>query len=288
MQALSGGTAFITGGAGGIGLALAADLLGRGMKVAIADLPSPRLADALESLSGAGEAMAVELDVRDAAAWEASKARVEATLGPVRFLVSNAGVGGSCPVAEEDPARWKAILDVNCFGAFLGCRTFLPAMLEAATPGHILLVASLAGLHPTPTLSAYTASKYGLVGLADTLRGELAGTQVGVSVAYPGGVQTAFTANSAEAFARDGLVQRRTTDTSAILRQGLPAAELAKRLVDAVVAGDYHIFSHGGWGDRLARHFGERLTAYGEEARYSRSDDTAHLDDQVNKGLSQG
>lgn len=284
MQDFTGKVALITGGGGGIGGSLGRALAQRGMKVALADRDIDRAAVNAASL-GTADTLALELDVRDPDSWSAARSQVEASLGPVALLVNNAGIGSSGPVAEEDPLRWKAVLEVNAYGSFLGSRTFLPSMLESGAPSHILFVASLAGLHPTPTLSAYTASKYAVVGLAECLRGELAGTNVGVSVAYPGGVQTEFSANSAANLAVDGLTKRSTTDTSAILRQGMHPDALAAVIAQGIAAGDFHIFSHGGWRERLETHFGGRLEAYGEESRFKSADDAAILVEAVNRGL---
>jgi NAD(P)-dependent dehydrogenase (short-subunit alcohol dehydrogenase family) len=281
---LTGKTAFITGGGGGIGRAVMRALIAEGMTVAIADLSGKRLAAA--SAESGGKALPVTLDVRDAEQWEIAAAEAEDRLGPVSLLVNGAGIGGGKPVAEDDPARWKLVMEVNAFGTFLGCRTFLPRMLAREGESVIVNIASLAGLYASPTMSSYNASKHAVVGLSDTLRGELAGTGVQLSIAYPGAIRTGFVDNSAEVIADKAGVGERPRGVSGLLDNGMDPDLFARTLIAGIRDGDYHIFSHGGWSDRLTAHFADRLNAYGDESRFEGADDNDELDRQVSAILA--
>src|SRR5690606_6755953 len=183
MKKLQGKAALITGGAGGIGLGMAIAFAKAGMSLALADVDSGRLAPAVDAIRALGvDAMPVTLDVTDYAAWQQAVDAVENQLGPVALLCNNAGLGGSAKLAEDEPRRWKMIIEVNLIGAFYGCRTLLPRMLARGQPAHIVNTASFSGLRSNPGMSAYDASKHGLVGMSDSLRGELRGTCVGLSV----------------------------------------------------------------------------------------------------------
>ena len=280
LESLADKVALVTGGAGGIGLAIAQSLAAQGARVAIADIAEDRLQAAL---AGSGGLSGVALDVTQAEDWRRAVDEVEARLGPISLLVNNAGVGGGKPVGFDDPARWSLVLAVNVFGPFLGCNTLIPKMLERGTPAHIVNVASLAGLYAAPTMSSYNASKHALVGLTDTLRGELAGSNIGVSLVYPAAVKTNFIGNSRALFAqRTGLADAGPT-VQGLLDHGMAPDDLALLVVRAILRGDYHVFTHGGWKDRLVSHFAERVAAYGEDEDYAAVQTAAALDSEVAK-----
>lgn len=280
MSARGSGHAFITGGAGGIGLAIARELAAGGMTVTLADLDPDRLASAVAQ---GGPALRGEiLDVTDEAGWIRAVESAEAAAGPVRVLVCSAGTGGGGLVGSEDARRWKLTLEINTFGTFLGANLLVPRMRATGEPCHIAMIASLAGLHCQPAMSAYNASKHAVVGLADTMRLELAGSNVGVSVVYPGAVNTGFIVNRAALVERKlGIREAGGTDMSQVLASGMDPAALARIVVEGIRRGDYHIHTHGGWRATLESHFNDKLAGYGDESRFAESQDMVQLGETV-------
>jgi NAD(P)-dependent dehydrogenase (short-subunit alcohol dehydrogenase family) len=182
---LQGKVALVTGGAGGIGQAIGAALAAEGAKVALAG----RNLEALRTVSLPGSShLSVALDVRDAAAWERAVAEVVGKLGGLDLLVHNAGILEVGTLEALSPASLQAIVDTNLTGALLGTRAALPAL--RASRGAIVHVASLGGLVPMPFETAYAATKAGLRQLSFSLRAELAGAGVAVSVVSPDAVDT--------------------------------------------------------------------------------------------------
>lgn len=204
MKIETGQVAVITGGASGIGFALAQALLARGMQIALVDIEAPALEAAAKELGeelGAqqpgGNVAAFTADVSDAATMTALANEVASRFGGVDLLVNNAGVGGLLgPIWDSHPNDWPWVFGVNVFGVVNGLRAFLPGMLarERAghSAGHVLNVASLAGLTAPPFLTAYTASKHAVVGLSESLAQELAIVQsrIRVSTVCPGVVRS--------------------------------------------------------------------------------------------------
>jgi NAD(P)-dependent dehydrogenase (short-subunit alcohol dehydrogenase family) len=282
---LAGRAAFVTGGAGGIGFAIAAALADEGMRVTIADVATDRLGDAV-SRSG-GRFAAQRLDVTDETSWREAIDAAEQALGAISMLVNSAGIGGGAAVGADAPARWKLVQEVNALGPFLGANLLIPRMRELESAAHIVNVASLAGLCATPSMSAYNASKYALVGLTDTLRGELAGSNIGVSLVYPGTVRTDFIANAQNIIADRTNIAPRPSGTENLLAKGMAPEEFARLVVAGVKAGDYHIFTHGGWGARLAAHFDDRMAAYGDESRFEGGQDLTELDRAIGAIMDQ-
>src|SRR5512137_985141 len=185
-KTLQGKVALVTGGAGGIGRAVARALAGAGARVVLAG----RDVAALRAVELPGPpAMAVPLDVRDEAGWDRAVGAVLRDLGRLDLLVHNAGVLEVGPLEARTVEAIRSIVDTNLTGAMLGTRAALPALRESR--GAIVHVASLGGLVPMPFEAAYGATKAGLRHLSFSLRSELAGSGVTVSVVAPGSVDTA-------------------------------------------------------------------------------------------------
>lgn len=187
--------AFITGGASGLGLAIADALRARGLAITIADV----LPDLLEKASAerGNRFRGAVLDVRDREGWTRTKAAAEAELGPVDVLINNAGIApDGQEFADMKPESFDRILGINLVGVANGMFAFAGAMRERGF-GHIVNTASLAGLSvPAPGVGAYTVAKYGVVALSETAREELAPHAVGVSVLCPGFVLTGLGTNT--------------------------------------------------------------------------------------------
>jgi short-subunit dehydrogenase len=185
---LQGKVVLVTGGAGGIGQAVARALARAGARVVL----SGRREEALRSVDlgeGFSPAALIPLDVRDAVAWERAVGAVVRDLGALDVLVHNAGTLEVGPFEAQSAGQLRAILETNLLGAMLGCRAALPAL--RASRGAIVQVASLGGLVPMPFEAAYAASKAGLRQFSLSLRAELSGSGVSVSLVTPDSVDTA-------------------------------------------------------------------------------------------------
>ncbi|MEU9551228.1 SDR family oxidoreductase [Streptomyces werraensis] len=177
---LGGRTAVVTGAARGIGAALARELAGRGMRVALLGHEGDRLRQLADELPV--PALAHEVDVTDDAALEPAADAVRTGLGTPSVVVANAAVADAGLFADSDPARWRRIVDVNLTGSANTARTFLPDL--TATKGYHLQVASLAAIGAAPMMSAYCASKAGVEAFAHSLRAEVAHLGVAIGLGY--------------------------------------------------------------------------------------------------------
>jgi NAD(P)-dependent dehydrogenase (short-subunit alcohol dehydrogenase family) len=189
MQDLAGKTAFVTGGASGIGLGIAKALKRAGMKVAIADIRQDHLDEAVEEL-GPGEVLALKLDVTDRAAYAAAADAAEARFGKIHLLVNNAGIGVVGPVDSASYGDWDWSTSVNLGGVINGVVTILPRILAHGEGGHIVSTASMSGLMPHPGAVIYTTTKAAVIGMMEAMRGELEGRGVICSAFCPGAVAT--------------------------------------------------------------------------------------------------
>ena len=193
MRLESGQVAVVTGGASGIGRAMADSFAERGLTVVVADIEEQALDTAVREMTESGvTAVGAALDVTDAGAVDALAERVLTELGRVDVLCNNAGViAPRRPLWEHSDDDWRWTLGVNLLGVANGVRAFVPAMVEAGR-GHVVNTASMAGLTPIAGggNGAYSASKHAVVGLSETLRVELdeVAPEVGVTVLCPGPV----------------------------------------------------------------------------------------------------
>lgn len=257
MKTFRDSTVLITGGSSGIGLALAHVLIQQGARVAIIGTDANKLARAAVSLGCDGTTLATaQLDVSDERAWPAVVARLETQLGPIDSVFLNAGVGtGSTPIESGPSSIWRWIWEVNVLGTVYGLRCCLPGMKSRGHPGHILITSSIAALVTPPGLGPYSASKAALLALAETLRAELAGTSLGVSVLIPAAVRTDFSATSARLAPTDFKDEHAAQVFDKIdemLQQGLPPLDVANFVMARISAGAFYICTHPDFRERIA------------------------------------
>ena len=183
-------TAIVTGGASGIGRALARELAKRGCEVVLADRQI-RLAEevALEICASGGKARAWEVDVTDYSAVEQLVLETTARTGRLDYIVNNAGIGFGGNVRDYSIKDWNQIVDVNLRGVINGVQAAYQIMINQGF-GHIVNTASMAGLIPSPGVVAYATTKHAVVGLSKSLRAEAASAAVYVSVLCPGVIRT--------------------------------------------------------------------------------------------------
>jgi short-subunit dehydrogenase len=192
MRTLRGTTALVTGAGSGIGRAIAHALAAAGSKVHAVDIDLARArAVAAEIVAAGGAAEAHAVDVADPAGVAALGDALRASGEQTGIVVNCAGILVTGPAEQIDLAEWKRVFDVNLFGAVHTIRVFAPAMLARGS-GHIVNVASLAGLVPFPFVAPYVASKHALVGLSLATGMELAHRGVAVTAVCPGAVRTAL------------------------------------------------------------------------------------------------
>jgi len=195
---VKGRTAFITGGANGIGLGIARSFARAGAKLALADIDVAALARAKDELGQITQVETYQLDVRDRDAFAKVAESIESVMGPVTLLFNNAGVAAGAPPAALTFDLWDFGIGINLYGVINGIQTFLPKMIASGQGGHIVNTASGAGLAAVTT-TLYTTAKFAVVGMSESLNNELKPANIGVSVLCPGTVATDIVNRTASA-----------------------------------------------------------------------------------------
>ncbi len=189
---LKGRNAVVTGGAQGIGYAVAERLLASGARVALWDRDQALAEKAAASLSPNGSAIAVIVDQSNPAQVEAAAQQTLAAFGTIDILVNNAGIAGpNHPVADYPIESWEQVINIDLNGVFYCCRAVVPSMKQNGY-GRILNVASIAGKEGNPNASAYSAAKAGVIALTKSLGKELAGQNIAVNCVTPAAAKTAI------------------------------------------------------------------------------------------------
>jgi NAD(P)-dependent dehydrogenase (short-subunit alcohol dehydrogenase family) len=233
MTTVTDKVAFITGGASGIGLGIAEALGSAGARVAIADIEQAALDRAVGTLAERGvDALAIRLDVTDRAAFARARDHVIASLGAVHLLFNNAGVNVAAPIDEVSFADWDWVLGVNLGGVVNGVMTFLPELKRHPGAAHIVNTASVGGLVGMRNLGIYNTSKFGVVGLSEALRADLAPHRIQVSVLCPGVVATALGTSERN---RPGHVPAAAAGSGGPAPAAAPAAGMDARTLGAIV-----------------------------------------------------
>jgi NAD(P)-dependent dehydrogenase (short-subunit alcohol dehydrogenase family) len=254
MRELAGRTAFVTGGASGIGLALGRAFAQAGMKVMLADIETDALAAAVETLrDSAPDISGVVCDVADPVSVErAARAACEA-FGNVHVVCNNAGVAAAGGIDNISLDNWRWVLDVNLMGVLHGIRSFLPHIRSHGEGGHIVNTASMAGMSSGLGFSPYVASKFAVVGLSEGLATQLKPFGIGVSVLCPGFVRTRIGESGRNRPERYGATQ--TPDPASPaglllahiaerLQSGLDPSQIAARVLAAIRGDELYVFTH--------------------------------------------
>lgn len=190
MQNLAGKTAFVTGGASGIGLGIAKALLGAGMNVVIADIRDDHLAEGSAELNGGDRVLAIKLDVTDRADFARAADATIAKFGKLHVLCNNAGVAVVGPTELATFADWDWVMNVNVGGAINGVITMLPHILSHGEGGHFVNTCSMSGIVPVGGTTIYSTGKAALVTMMECMRPELEPRGVICSAFCPGAVQS--------------------------------------------------------------------------------------------------
>jgi NAD(P)-dependent dehydrogenase (short-subunit alcohol dehydrogenase family) len=278
MRELAGKTAFVTGGASGIGLALGRAFAAAGVNVMLADIEADALAAAVESLREVGaEVRGVVCDVADAVSVEHAAAAAFAAFGHVHVVCNNAGVGGGGGIDDISPDIWRWVLDVNVMGVVHGIRSFLPHLRAHGEGGHIVNTASMAGMNSGLGFSPYSASKFAVVNMSEGLATRLRPFGIGVTVVCPGFVRTRIweswrnrqerygPARPPDPASAQGKLLARLAEFG---RSGLDPAEVATKVIAGIRADELYVFTHAGadWRAEVAERFDGILAAMDKAA----------------------
>ena len=278
MQDLAGKTAFVTGGASGIGLALGRAFAAAGMRVMLADVEAAALDAAVASFAGEGPegrgaVRGVVCDVADPDSLDGAAAAAFAAFGKVHVVCNNAGVGGGGGIDDISLASWRWVLDVNLMGVLNGVRSFLPHLRGHGEGGHFVNTASMAGMLGRDLgFSAYTASKFAVVGMSEGLAGELKPLGIGVSVLCPAWVRTRITESARNRPERYGTAAPAdpanpiAARVAELVRTGVDPAFVAANVLRAIRNDELYVFTHPEFRDRLEARFTAILAAFPKPA----------------------
>jgi NAD(P)-dependent dehydrogenase (short-subunit alcohol dehydrogenase family) len=267
----AGRTAFVTGGANGVGIGIVRGLLAEGCKVAIADIRQDSIDAALASLDNR-EVMGVRLDVMDRAGFAAAADEVEAAFGPVSLLFNNAGVNLFQTIEDSTYDDWDWVLGVNLGGVINGVMTFAPRMKARSLAGevaggHIVNTASMASFMGSGAPGIYNTAKFAVRGLSYSLRHSMYQYGIGVSVVHPGLVKSYIYAS--DDVRPEGLKgAMRPVDEAAVERLaglhefGMEPDTIGARILDGIRENRANIFTHPDHKEELEELFAEILADY--------------------------
>lgn len=254
MKNVAGKTAFVTGGASGMGLAMVRSFAGAGMKVAVADIEAEPLRAVVEEFEETNASViGLQVDVSDLESVTEGAAKTKEAFGNIHVLVNNAGIVTGGPFAEAEPNDWRWTMNVNLDGVYNGLHAFLGDMIAHNEGGHVVNTASLAGHLAVPRLGIYGASKFAVVGLSETLRAELLEHGIGVSVLCPGVVNTnIFTASrnrpSSLPAAQEMSFERADVDSETVennvMRNIIEPDVVGDMVLHAIQDDQFYIFTH--------------------------------------------
>ncbi len=257
MKDLVGKVAVVTGGASGIGLAMAQRFAAEKMKLVLLDVEAPALAEAAKTLrAGGATVFARRVDVSNIAEMGAALEEARSELGIAHVICNNAGVAGpGGPMWTLSEADWKWTLGVNLWGVIHGVRLLLPALLESGEEGHVVNTASMAGVTSTPFIAPYTATKHSVVAISEVLAKELelVGAKVGVSVLCPGFVKTQIATSMRNRPAESGASAAAPAHPAgpgmmqamhALVAGGVEPASIADQVVAAIRERRFYILTH--------------------------------------------
>ncbi len=258
MRDVSGKTAFITGGASGIGLGMAKVFVQSGMRVIIADIREDHIDEALahfESRRQRDSVHAIRLDVTDRTAYARAADESERVFGKIHVLCNNAGLGITGPIKSATYDDWDWLTGVMLGGVINGVQTWLPRIRTHGEGGHIVNTASMSGAFASGDAGIYITLKFAVVGMAEALRWELASENIGVSAFLPGGVRTNifWSHQMRPPHHRTGYAEqdRRREEFGARTRSAPPSSgitmepvEVGERVLRGILRNDLYIITH--------------------------------------------
>src|ERR1700716_2688557 len=265
MRDLAGKTAFVTGGAAGIGFALGRAFAEAGMNVMLADIETDALTAAVKSLHNVGpEVRGIICDVADPVSVERAASASYEAFGNVHIVCNNAGVAAAGGIDNIALDNWRWVLDVNLMGVLHGIRTFLPHIRSHGEGGHIVNTASMAGINGGLGVSPHVASKFAVVGMSEGLAAQLRPLGIGVSVLCPSFVRTGIGQSGRNRPQRYGPAPTLDPASPAAalvagialrLQARLDPAAVAARVLDAIRNDELYVFTHSDMGTGVDERF---------------------------------
>ncbi len=275
MERLDGRTAFVTGGASGLGLAMAQAFVREGMKVMIADIDQGAVERAVEALGGGGAGVAgTTCDVADRSSVEAAARKTIEAFGKVHVVCNNAGVGVVGPIGTIAARDWDWIFDVNLKGVIHGVEVFLPLIESHGEGGHFVNTGSMSSLVVRPGREPYAATKFAILALSEGWAMQLEPRGIGVSVLCPGYVRTRIGESGRARQDRYGgpssapqVEQAGGRAQGDLMAGAMPAEPVGERVVEAIKANELYVITHPEMKPVVAARFGRILRAFDRAAQ---------------------
>ncbi|WP_427967668.1 SDR family oxidoreductase [Altererythrobacter sp.] len=283
-----GRTAFVTGGANGVGIGLVRALLQEGAKVCIADIREDHIERALSTLDNR-EVMGVQVDVSSRDGMAAARDEVEAKFGPVTLLFNNAGVNLFQTIEDSSYSDWDWLMGVNLHGPINGVMTFVPRMVEHGQGGYIVNTASMAAWLASGSPGIYNTTKFALRGMSESLRCSLAPKGIGVSCVCPGLVKSYIYASD-DIRPRELMSDARPVDTDNVERLaglhqvGMEPDVIAERILQGMRENQAYIFPMPDHKEELAEYFQEVLGDYRDYPQDPGYDERVKIEAMRRKG----
>jgi NAD(P)-dependent dehydrogenase (short-subunit alcohol dehydrogenase family) len=266
MQELRDKVAFITGGASGIGLAMAEAFGAHGMAIMLADIEADALALAVERLREKQvRAEGLIVDVTRREAMSAAARETVARLGKVHVVCNNAGVGAGGPIGTAPARDWDWVIDVNLKGVVYGVEAFAPILEAQGEGGHFVNTASLAGMVSPAGMEPYCATKFAVVAMSEGWAEQLAPKGIGVSILCPGFVKTRIhesRRNRPPSYGPDERAPPPADAPPSRVLSGIAADVVGRRVVEAVKANELYVLTHPGAREAVQTRFSRILAAF--------------------------
>jgi NAD(P)-dependent dehydrogenase (short-subunit alcohol dehydrogenase family) len=274
MKEFKGRTAFITGGASGIGLGMARAFGRAGMNVVLADIDLGAAKATAEQLAAEQiKAAPVFVDVTDRASVKSAALDAVAAFGKIHVVCNNAGVAVGGPLGTVRERDWDWIIDVNLKGVVYGTEVFAPLIRSHGEGGHFVNTASMAGMVSPPGMEPYTATKFAVVAMSEGWAGQLAPANIGVSVLCPGFVRTRIHESGRarqDKYGGSGEVDpgvgATPSEAAANVLGGIDPDIVGQRVLEGVRDGDLYIFTHPQFKEFTQARFGAILAAFDKSA----------------------
>lgn len=266
------GAAVVTGAGSGLGAAMADRFAAEGLPIVALDIDGDRAAETAARVREAGgQAIAQRVDVADRASLDTAAQAVREAFGGCAVLCANVGVQNFGAIEKLTEAEWRWVLDVNVLGVVHTVNAFLPLLRATTGRRSIAVTASSGALTPGVRLGAYTASKYAVMGIGETLRMELADEGIGVSVFFPAGMESRHLESSAQARPEglagavvtmddiEAMMASRNMDVSTHM---VSPEHATRNLIAELRANEAFIVSHGDYRDDMVARFDAIVAAY--------------------------
>ena len=263
--------AFITGGGSGIGLGMAKAFTDAGMKVVIADIRDDHLDKAMNELREAEESIhTIRVDVSDRKAMKQAADETIRIFGKIHLLCNNAGVNILRPIDEAGYEDWDWIISVNLGGVINGLHSFIPLIKAHGEGGHIVNTSSIAGIVAGPGTGVYSATKFAIRGLSESLRYDLAPYKIGVSLLCPGTVATnlyeseQMRPSKFSGVAESAIQEKRAASGSllaTVLPTGMDPMEVGQKVLRGIQRNDFYILPHPEFKEEFQAEFDEIIAA---------------------------